>query len=69
MTESVVLNKDTFAYLQQAKQILAQMTGKELQDNDVIDILVGGFVDNVNAHGHAHEGEEDGCCGGGCGCH
>ncbi len=66
---TIELSKETYELVQQVKTVFISYTGdkeKDRSDEKVIDILAGGFFDQLS---HAqHEHEEWGCCGGSCGC-
>ncbi len=67
---TIELSKEAYELLQQVKKVFISYTGDkedDRSDEKVIDILAGGFFEQLS-HSQAHEHTEDGCCGGGCGC-
>lgn len=76
--KQIEISSDLYDAIQQLKGIFEQMSGKPIDnDEDVLSILVSGFIDSVmheqqgeegheghhHAHGHHHHGKDD-CCGG-----
>lgn len=77
--KNIQISDELYDAIQQLKQIFAQMSGKPIEnDEDVLSILVSGFIDSVmheqegmegeeghaHAHGHHHHHGKDDCCGG-----
>lgn len=74
----IEISQELHDAIQQLKQIFSQMSGKPIEkDEDVLSILVSGFIDSVmheneemgheghdHAHGHHHHHGKDDCCGG-----
>ncbi len=76
----IEISGELYDAIQQLKQIFSEMSGKPIaNDEDVLSILVSGFIDSVmheqeggeghegHGHGHGHHhhkhGDDD-CCGG-----
>lgn len=61
---TIEITPEVFDILQELKTQFAEMTNNpELSDNDVISVLVSGFIDSVQ-----NDKKSEGCCGGGsCG--
>lgn len=67
---TIELSKEAYELLQQVKKVFISYTGDkedDWSDEKVIDILAGGFFEQLS-HAHSHEHGDDGCCGGHCGC-
>lgn len=79
--KSIEISGELYDAVQQLKQVFSEMSGKPLEsDEDVLSILVSGFIDSVmheqehggegddhgHHHGHHHHkhGKDDECCKG-----
>lgn len=60
--KNLEISGELYDAIQQLKQVFAEMSGKPIDsDEDVLSILVSGFIDSVmHEQEHGAEGDEDG---------
>lgn len=58
--KNIEISQDLYDAIQQLKQIFSEMSGKPIaSDEDVLSILVSGFIDSVmHEQEHGHEGHD-----------
>jgi FKBP-type peptidyl-prolyl cis-trans isomerase (trigger factor) len=63
--ETIKVSEEVYKMIEELRTQFGQMTNNpDLTDEDVISVLISGFIESIeHDHQHAEGGE---CCGGGC---